>query len=305
MNQRVELRHLRYFVAVAEELHFGRAAHRVGIAQPALSQQIRQLETYMGVALLRRTSRSVSLTAAGEGFLPRARELLARLSADVAEAARVARGEAGRLDLAFVSSAASSVSAALGVFTRDRPDVHVRLHEGFTNATLDLLERAAADVGIVRDADERSGISLTSLLDEPFVAVMSATHPLAGRAVVTAGQLVAFPLISFPARAGARARSLNMQPFHEASLEPEIAFEGSEWNTILHLVAAGLGVTIAPRSAVRPLPEGAVTAALAGTDARSTVQLATRTDDDRPLVRQFRGTVLNPRVSGSLSASAG
>ncbi|GAA3557317.1 LysR family transcriptional regulator [Amycolatopsis ultiminotia] len=288
MDGRIELRHLRYFAAVAEELHFGRAAQRVRIAQPALSQQIRQLETFVGAALFERTSRSVRLTAAGAVFLPRARELLERLSADVAEAARVARGEAGRLDIAFISSAANSVSSALRAFTQDRPHVQVRLQEGFTSTTLDLLERAAADLGIVRDAEERNGISLTPLLEEPFVAVLPAQHPLAGRNAVTAAQLAPCPLVLFPARAGARARARNLQPFHEASLEPDIAFEGSEWNTVFHLVAAGLGVTIAPRSAASPLPEGTVVAALAGTDARSTVQLATRTDDERPLVRQFQ-----------------
>jgi len=292
MDSKIELRHLRYFVAVAEELHFGHAAQCVRIAQPALSQQIRQLETLMGVSLLTRTSRSVRLTAAGDAFLTRARELLGRLSADVAEASRVARGEAGRLDLAFISSAASTVSSALRAFTQDRPDVHVRLQEGFTGTTLDLLERAAADVGIVRDADERDGISLAPLLEEPFVAVLPTTHPLAGHDTVTAGQLASSPLILFPAQAGARAHSLNLQPFREASMAPDIAFEGSEWNTILHLVSAGLGVTIAPRSAATPLPDGAVSVTLTGTDARSTVQLATRTDDDRPLVRQFQSIML-------------
>lgn len=289
---RIELRHLRYFVAVAEELHFGRAADRVRVAQPALSRQIRQLETYVGAALFERTSRTVRLTAAGATFVPRAQELLDRLSADVSEAARIARGESGRLDIAFISSAAQAISSTLSVFAHERPDVRVRLHEGFTDASLDLVERAAADLAIVRDADEREGISVTPLVVEEFVVVLPTTHRLAGRATVTAGQLAAYPLILFPARAGDRARSLNLQPFHERSLEADIALEGSSWGTILQLVAAGLGVTIAPRSVVSPLPEGTTAIPLAGSKARSVVQLAIRTHDDRPLVSRFQDIAL-------------
>ncbi|MER6943041.1 LysR substrate-binding domain-containing protein [Nonomuraea sp. NPDC000554] len=291
MDSPIEFRHLRYFVAVADELHFGRAAQRLRIAQPALSQQIRQLERLIGAMLFERTSRSVRLTAAGEAFLPRARDLLARLSADVTEAARVARGEAGRLDVAFISSAASALSSVLRTFTQDRPEVQVRLHEGFTSTTLDRLERGTADVGIVRDAGERDGITLTPLLDEEFLAVMPSTHPLATSGTVTAAQLVSWPLVLYPPNAGPHAHARNLQPFREAFLEPQIIFEGSEWNTILHLVAAGIGVTIAPRGATHPLPEGTVIAELADTNARSTVQLATRVGDDRPLVREFQNIV--------------
>src|SRR5262245_47065115 len=122
MDQRVELRHLRYFLAVAEELHFGRAARRVHIAQPALSQQIRQLEKIVGVELFRRTSRSVLLTEAGATFRQRARDLLGRLAADLDEAGRVGRGEAGRLDVGFSASAAAIVGEYLREFSRLRPD---------------------------------------------------------------------------------------------------------------------------------------------------------------------------------------
>ncbi|MGW7657571.1 LysR family transcriptional regulator, partial [Streptomyces tendae] len=121
MDQRIELRHLRYFLAVAEELHFGRAAQRLNIAQPALSQQIRQLEKIVGVELFRRTSRSVRLTDAGATFQPRARDLLGRLAADLDEAGRVGRGEAGRLDVAFITSATAIVSERLREFSRRRP----------------------------------------------------------------------------------------------------------------------------------------------------------------------------------------
>src|SRR5215467_9035255 len=123
MDRHVEFRHLRYFLAVAEELHFGRAAQRLHIAQPALSQQISQLEKIVGVELFQRTSRSVHLTDAGATFQQRARDLLARLAADVDEAGRVGRGEAGRLDVAFSASAVTIASEYICRFSRLRPDV--------------------------------------------------------------------------------------------------------------------------------------------------------------------------------------
>lgn len=287
MDPRIELRHLRYFLAVAEELRFGRAAARLHIAQPALSQQIRQLEDLLGAPLLRRTSRVVELTAAGRAFQPRARDLLGRLSDDLDEARRVARGESGRLDIAFVSSASSTIGGLLRRVSDERPDVLVRLHEGFTSTVVDRIANGVADLGIVRDAEDHPGLSLTTLFEERFTAVLPAGHDLAARRRVHAAQLSAWPLVLFPPSAGAQAFTRTMQPFHEAGADPDIAFHASEWNTILHLVAHGLGVTIAPLSAATPLPAGAVAVPLAGTRARSRMQLAHRTGDDNPLVGAF------------------
>ncbi|OZB86064.1 LysR substrate-binding domain-containing protein [Microbacterium sp. 13-71-7] len=293
MDPRIELRHLRYFLAVAEKLHFGRAATRLHIAQPALSQQIRQLEALLGAPLLRRTSRVVELTAAGRAFRPRARDLLGRLSEDLDEARRVARGESGRLDIAFVSSASSTIGGLLRRVTDERPDVLVRLHEGFTRTVVDRLEKGVADVGIVRDAEDRPGLALTTLFEEGFAAVLPVGHELAARRRVHAAQLSAWPLVLFPPSAGTEAFARNMQPFHEAGVEPAIAFHASEWNTILHLVAHGLGVTIAPLSAAAPLPAGAVAVPLAGTDARSRMQIAHRAGDDNPLVSAIAALARN------------
>jgi len=288
MDARIELRHLRYFLAVAEELHFGRAAHRLHIAQPALSQQIRQLEGLMHVPLFTRTSRAVALTEAGRSFRPRASELLARLSSDLDEAQRVARGESGRIDLAFISSASGMLSAMLRCFIAQRPGVQVQLHEGFTAEVMERLARGTADLGIVRDAEAREGIALTTLLEEPFMAVLSTDHPLAAAASVTAAELALSPLVLFPYAAGSLAHARNLQPFQEAGLEPEIRFRGSQWRTICQLVAQGLGVTVAPASAVEPLPAGARAIPLGATEARSAIQIAHRVDDDNGLVRAFK-----------------
>lgn len=287
MDHRVELRHLRYFLAVAEELHFGRAAERLHIAQPALSQQIRQLERIMGVELFRRTSRSVRLTDAGTAFQPRARDLLSRPTADLDEAGRVGRGEVGRLDIAFITSATAVVSEVMGAFSRRLPEVRVRLRDGFTAEVLAALEQGTADVGIVRDAEEQVGITLYPLLVERFVALVPQEHPAVSGSPLAPAALAMDPLILYPRSAGAHAFAVNTQPLRDAGVDVQVAQECSHWQTIIALVAAGLGVTIAPYSVTSLLPRGVRRLELDGPAYVSTVSMATRRGDDRPLVRAF------------------
>lgn len=287
MDHRIELRHLRYFLALAEELHFGRAAQRLHIAQPALSQQIRQLEKIVGVELFRRTSRSVRLTEAGAAFQPRARNLLDRLASDLDEAGRVGRGEAGRLDVAFITSATAIVSEHLRAFSRHRPEVQVKLHDGFTTDVLAALERGTADVGIVRDPEERDGIDLALLTSERLVAVVPTAHPAAKGDQVDARALAADPLILFPRSAGSQAFDLTTQPLRNAGIDVQVAQEYSNWHTILMFVAAGLGVSIAPYSVTTLLPEGARRLELDGPPTVSRIFMATRRGDDRPLLQAF------------------
>jgi DNA-binding transcriptional LysR family regulator len=287
MDPRVEIRHLRYFLAVADELHFGRAAERLHIAQPALSQQIRQLEKFVGVALFQRTSRRVSLTEAGAAFQPRARDLLERLSADLDEASRVGRGEVGRLDLAFITSATAIVSELLRAFARSRPEVQVKLRDGFTDDVLTALSQGTADVGIVRDAEERDGIALSPLLTERFVALVPDAHPAASGGSVSPMALRTDPLVLFPKSAGQQAFAVNTQVLREADIDVEVAQECSHWHTIIALVASGLGVTIAPLSVTTLLPPGVRRLEIDGPTALSRIFLATRQADERPLVKAF------------------
>ena len=287
MDQRIELRHLRYFLAVAEELHFGRAAQRLSIAQPALSQQIRQLEKIVGVELFRRTSRSVRLTDAGATFQPRARDLLGRLAADLDEAGRVGRGEAGRLDIAFITSATAIVSERLRAFSHRRPDVQVKLHDGFTVDVLAALKWGTADIGIVRDAEEQDAIDLSLLTTERLVAVVPTEHPAARGDHMEATALAADPLILFPRAAGAQAFDVNTQPLRNAGIDVQVAQECSNWHTIIMFVAAGLGVTIAPYSVTTLLPAGARRLELDGPPTVSRIFMATRRGDNRPLVQAF------------------
>jgi DNA-binding transcriptional LysR family regulator len=169
----LELRHLRYFVAVAEERHFSRAAQRLHMAQPPLSQQIRRLETIVGSQLLVRTSRSVALTPAGTAFLERARRLLAQADESIEEAARIGRGEKGTLDVGFVSSAITlGVPERIQAFRERFPDVHTRLHEGQTSQIITRLMRNEVDLGIVRDAEPSPDLRRVTLATERFVAVL-------------------------------------------------------------------------------------------------------------------------------------
>lgn len=289
----LELRHLRYFVAVAEELHFGRAATRLHMAQPPLSQQIRRLEAIVGAPLLARTSRSVALTPAGAAFLERARRLLAAADEGVEEAARIGRGEAGVLDVGFVSSAITlGVPERLQAFRERFPEVHTRLHEGQTSQITGRLERGEVDVGIVRDAEAREGVFDTRVLaTEAFVAVLPLGHPLAGRARLAPGALRDEPFVFYPVSAGALAYRRNLlDPCRAAGFEPRVVQEGSSWTTIFHLVGVGAGVTLAPASAAEIRPATVAVVPLRSA-ARSEVQLVVRTGDDRPVVARF----LDPR----------
>jgi DNA-binding transcriptional LysR family regulator len=283
----IELRHLRYFVAVAEELHFGRAAQRLHMAQPPLSQQIRRLEAIVGSPLLERTSRSVALTPAGAALLARARRLLAEARESVDEAARIGRGEQGTLDVGFVSSAITlGVPERIQAFRERFPAVHTRLHEGQTALTVARLQRGEVDVGIVRDAEPSAGLATATLATEGFVAVLGAHHPRAGARRLDAGVLRDEPFVLYPRSAGELAHRRNLQPCTDAGYEPRIVQEATNWVTVFHLVSAGVGVTIAPASAADIRPATVVSVPLASA-ARSEVQLVTRAGDGRAVVRNF------------------
>src|SRR3954463_8181806 len=182
---RMELRHLRYFVAVAEELHFRRAAERLHMSQPPLSQQIRTLEADVGATLLVRNQRRVELTAAGRAYLARARDILAAGEDAAREARRVQRGEVGRLDVGFVGSAMYSVvPELLRAFRERNPDVGLHLRELGTTEPPPGLEDGRLDLGFLRPPGGRPGLTITTVLREPVVAALPEAHPLAAAEAV-------------------------------------------------------------------------------------------------------------------------
>lgn len=288
LGRGLELRHLRYFVAVAEELHFGRAAARLNLAQPPLSQQIRRLEAIVGAELLRRNSRSVELTAAGEAFLERARRTLRHVQEDVAEARRVGQGAQGVLRLGFAGSAILTVvPELLRRYRGAAPLAQLQLSESFTAQVVAGLLAGDLDAGLVRDADPAPGLSVRTLFTEPYVAVLPAHHPAAGGADVDVSALRRDPFVYYPRSAGARAYEQPLSLCAAHGFRPVIAQEASQWLTILRLVGAGLGVSIAPACVRQVAPDSVVCLPLRGPELRSEIQFVQREGEARPLVRAF------------------
>lgn len=243
----IELRHLRYFVAVAEELHFGRAAQRLHMAQPPLSQQIRKLEEAVGHPLLLRTSRNVRLTAAGEELLKRAQQTLRKVAEDVQSTRRIGRGEVGTLTVGFIASAMLTVlPRMLSEYRKRFPEVELRLREFYTAALLRALRDGTTDIGFTRDAGEEETLHTEVLLPEPFIAVVSAQHPLAAKSAIRIDELRNEPFVLFSPNVGQNAWEKVLRLCQQGGFRPRIVQEAPHWLTIMRLVGTGLGVTIAP-----------------------------------------------------------
>jgi DNA-binding transcriptional LysR family regulator len=247
MNTGVELRHLRYFVAVAEELHFGRAALRLHLAQPPLSQQIRKLEEILGYPLFERTSRSVALTAAGRAFLERAQRTLRNVHRDIEETRSIGRGEVGSLHIGFVGSAMLTILPAIfRTYREGYPGVRLHLHESFTAKVIEELQNGTLDAGLLRDGDPVEGLIAKTIYSEPFVAVLPARHPCARQKSISPAALRGEPFVYYPRSAGTRAFEKPLSLCEEHGFRPQIVQEASNWLTILRLIGSGLGVSIAP-----------------------------------------------------------
>jgi DNA-binding transcriptional LysR family regulator len=284
----VELRQLRYFVAVAEELHFRRAAARLHISQPPLSQQISQLEDELGCRLLNRTRRSVELTPAGETFLRDARAMLGELEAAVATARRVDAGQAGLLRVSFVGSALLSiVPGIIQRFRRGRPEVEIELRERSTLAQLRALSVGVVDVGLVRPPIEPDETLHTEVvMRERTVAAIPAGHPLARLARVPLKRLAAEPLVLFPREQAPGFHDLLTGRLAATGTSPHVVQYAPEMLTIIGLVAAGIGVSPVPASVARLGLEGVTYRPLVGAPATELVAV-TRANETSPLIEAF------------------
>jgi DNA-binding transcriptional LysR family regulator len=284
----VELRQLRYFVAVAEELHFRRAAERLHISQPPLSQQIRALEVELGFALLVRTRRRVELTAAGEAFLRDARTLLAELDGAVARARRIDAGQTGRLRISFVGSALFSIiPGTVERFRAARPGVEIGLRERPTVDQLRAVRAGGSDVGLVRPPIEHDGeLRVQTVLRERTVAALPAAHPLAALRRVPLRRLAAEPLVLFPRAQAPGFHDLLIDSLAGAPAAPRVIQYAPEMLTIIGLVAAGTGVSLVPASVRRLALDGVTYRPVAGAP-RSELVAITRAGDNSALVRAF------------------
>lgn len=253
----MDLRHLRYFACVAEELHFGRAAQRLGISQPPLSQQIRALEEELGVQLLERTSRRVRLTEAGRQFLPEARATLAQSDLAIRTARLAHRGEAGRLRLGFSTSVPfiPRVVDALSRFRQAYPNVSLELDELPRDEQLSRVERGLLDVAITRTfstPDLPAHMRSLCIQREGVMLAMRQDHPLAQRTdPLTLEDVRGEPLILFGAINGAGFNERLIAQCQALGFAPNVAIETASFATLLGLTAAGLGITILSRSLAR------------------------------------------------------
>ncbi|MGO0070524.1 LysR substrate-binding domain-containing protein [Pseudomonas aeruginosa] len=297
----MELRHLRYFIAVAEELHFGRAAERLGISQPPLSQQIQALEEEIGARLFERTNRRVELTDAGRLFLDESRQVLAQVDKAVLLARRAHLGELGELKIGFTSSApfTSTIPSSIHAFRKAYPDVHLDLQEMSSRQVLKALLEESLQVGVIRPLALPDAVHWVELFREPLVAVLRADHPLAAGSEdgLAIAALAEEPFVFFPRSYGTGLYDQVIALTRQAGFTPRIAQEASEAMTIIGLVSAGLGVSILPASFRRTRVDGVVYRTLSDPEATTAVWLVRRQNEGSPLALSFIDLVTREAAS--------
>ena len=278
----MELRHLRYFAAVAEALHFGRAADRLHLAQPALSQAIRQLEAELGTPLFVRTTRHVALTPAGEFLQSEAARVLGAVDASVRGVRRIADGRQGLLRIAFTGTAAyTQLPRIARAVKRELPDLALEIHADLlTPAQVAGLTDGSLDLGVLRPPTTSDAVTVRAIARVPLVLAVAVDHALAAEPVVSVADLHAEQFIHF-AGASSVVNDAVLRSCRVAGFTPTVAHQVAGTAVMLPLVAAELGVALVPAS-VRAAPlDGVVLRELA--DAASIdLALAWRTDDDNP-----------------------
>jgi len=300
----MELRHFRYFVALAEELHFGRAAARLHIVQPALSKQISGLEGELGVRLFERTKRQVRLTEPGEVFLEESRRVLGDVEAAVESVRRAARGEIGRLGIGFIGPATYSILPDMLKAYRERfPGVALDLHEWTTAEQVKRLHEGSIQVGFVRLPVDDDGLVLETVLGEPVVVVLPGDHPLAGLESVPLEALSKEPFVLIPRRREPGLHDHYVSLCRKAGFSPRVVQEANRINTIVGLVAAGMGVSFAPASVRRLQRPGVAYRPLRDPSPALEMAVARLRRDPPPVLRSFLEVVEEFSSGGALPAA--
>ena len=286
----LELRQLRYFVTVAEELHFGRAAERLHMTQPPLSQTIAAFEEALGAPLFLRSRRQVELTPAGSALLPEARRLIDAAGGLPELVRRAAAGEAGRLALSFVTPADYSVlPPLLRDYSAAFPGVQLVLQEATTDLQVDDLQHERIDAGLViapLPDKAQASLDYLRLLEEPLVlcapaGLIDADGPVA------LGALPALPLIIFPRKSAPGLHDAILSCFHDAGIVPVIGQEAIQMQTIVSLVSAGMGLALVPQSVSNLMRPGVEYRALAGPTPLVELGVCWRRDNASPVLRGF------------------
>lgn len=290
----IELRHLRYFLAVADTLHFGQAAERLGMSQPPLSQQIRQLEQLLGAQLFVRSHRRVQLTEAGALLQAKARSILQRVEAAVDEVQRVQRGEVGELHIGLTRATplVPQIPRAIFSYRARYPQVSLDLREMNTLQQIDALLERKLDVGIIRRRTLPAELVAHSLFTDPLALVLHRGHPaLHGQdpttTVLSLARFAQEPFVGFHRSVGAGIHDQMIALCAAAGFTPRIVQEAGEASTLISLAAAGLGAAILPASCDHIQVDDACFVALADQGAHSEIQLAWRREGVTPLIRNF------------------
>jgi len=297
----MEFRQLRYFLAVAEHLHFTEAARLLGIAQPPLSQQIQKLEREIGTPLFVRHPRRVELTEAGRLFRERAQRLVDDAASALAEAQNAGRGESGRLVLGFAGSTVFHplVAALLQRYRSAWPNVVIRCEESNSTVLLDRVQEAKVDAALVRLPLDCRGLASEALVEEDMLAVLPPGHRLGRRRRIGLGALAGDPLILFPRAIGPDLHDSIISACHAAGFNPAISMESPQISSTVNLVAAGFGVTLIPSSMRQIQPKGVTWHALNDRALRTTIALVHRPRANAPtvqnLVRVVRETARHSR----------
>lgn len=290
----MDLRHLRYFMAVAEELNFRRAAERLGIAQPPLSTQIQDLENELGVQLFRRVPKGAELTEAGAAFLAEVPSVFERVDRAVRMAQRGGRGEVGQLRVGYTGSTSFNeiVPRSLLKFRRAFPEVELALEELNSIHLLDRLAHQRLDAAFIRPGREvPANVAILPLPDESMMVVVPAEHRLAGRDTVELRELAGEPWVLFSRTLGPALHDEVVDACRRAGFEPRIEQIAPQITSIANLVAVELGVSIVPARMAEAAVPGVRYLPIKGVAPIARNALATRIDDRSIITRNFRAFV--------------
>ena len=297
----MELRQLRYFVTLAGELHYGRAAKRLALTQPPLSQAILKLERELEVRLLERTRRRVALTHAGKVFLEEARQTLAHADRAVDQARRAGRGEVGRLAVGFLANAAYTLlPLVLRDFARGFPGVTLELRELTIPQQIEALRRGNIDVGLLRPPVVDAELVAETIIEEPFVLALPAAHALCALKRVPLRRLESEQFVMFPRATGFVFHDLIMGFCLRAGFTPRVAQEVNQTHAVIGLVSAGIGIALVPASAQKIGLAGVRYRPLRETTPLARIGMAWRRADASPVVGAFLEVAR--RAAGQLQA---
>ncbi|MBI4784086.1 MAG: LysR family transcriptional regulator [Oscillatoriophycideae cyanobacterium NC_groundwater_1537_Pr4_S-0.65um_50_18] len=286
----MELRQLHYFLAIAEELNFGRAAQRLNIAQPPLTRQIQQLEQELGVQLFNRTSRRVELTEVGKLFVDEAQRILEQVDHSLLTIQRANRGEVGQLVVAFEgSSAYDIIPLSLKAYRERFPEVELTVLGMTTNQQVEALRSGQIQIGFVVPPlqGQVEDLEVEAVIQSPLVLALPEAHPLAAKSTVKVRSLVKESFIMGQRNSGCGFYDQVITFCHRAGFSPTIKQEVNEMQVLLGLIAAGFGVAILPGSAKQFQRSGVVYRDLQPASSEVALAIAWQKNDSSPLVQAF------------------